>query len=601
MTTEQIIEELKRLKAHNPAIPGDEQAVIDENVNAEVAQIEATIEEYNEKISALEAKIADESNYQYNPENEERDLTIEILEESFENQLEVIEREEQEYKNLQDIATTIFGDYNLEIASLNNDIAAIERRIRKNDIAVSKNIGIRLTEEELEALNFDLNQKRDRLKRCEELKVEYVEELRNYGELITINNRKREIVLSKQESLNKVKEHRDSKVGSIDNAKLRNDKDELASLKAGLVALNSRKEYITYNPNAEIDKLISALEQNKEITSGSAQENNDVLIEAFTPVVDELNLDAEIKPAESTEDKSQALINAYINGNEDLFEEPEKTESEPEIPLGIPEETSAHDLFVAGNPDLDLEREAEIEEAAEILKEKKKTPWFKQKWVKWVAAGLATIALISQLKSCGPKTNVPTPEDLSNNDISQSQTDEGITEEKEKEFDEKFEFKTEDELENKTPEKDTNHTQDSTPDPVPDPIPEPEIDPVPDPTPDPEVETGKVELEQGESVISAEDLLKGNITEDTVIEHGDEVGKTTDNVELKDYTEEGKAVVEFDKVDEPIEAPVEQPTEEQITTNRDQIIKNLEEFMGGEITFTEEGNQWIDQMSGKTR
>ena len=79
MTYEQMIEELKKLKTHNNKFTIEQQAEIDANVNAEVAEIDATIEIYNEKIAQLEAKLADESNYLYNNENEERDLTIELL------------------------------------------------------------------------------------------------------------------------------------------------------------------------------------------------------------------------------------------------------------------------------------------------------------------------------------------------------------------------------------------------------------------------------------------------------------------------------------------------------------------------------------------
>ena len=97
MTNEKILEELKKLKMHTQPVAGKH----DVDVNEEVAEIDASIEDYKEKIAALETKIADESNYQYNNENEERDLTIEILEESFENQLEVMAREDEEYKFLQ--------------------------------------------------------------------------------------------------------------------------------------------------------------------------------------------------------------------------------------------------------------------------------------------------------------------------------------------------------------------------------------------------------------------------------------------------------------------------------------------------------------------
>lgn len=596
MTNEQIIEELKRLRAHNNTVPSEQQAEIDANINNEVEQINDTIEEYNEKIAALEAKIADESNYQYNSENEERDLTIELLEESFENQLEVMDREDAEYKNLQDLATSIFADYNLEIATLNSEISAIERRLRKNDVAVKKNIGIKLTDDELFALNSELEQKRARIQECEEMKAEYVEDLSNYGELITANNRKREVVLAKQESLGKIKEHRASKIDSLDHAKLRNDKDELASLKAGVVALESRKDYITYNPNAEIDRLIAAIEQNKNNENSVVVDNEDLSADNLMPSVDEVKTESEV------EDKSQALINAYLAGTEDIENEQENVAEEENLDLA--EETNEHDMFVLGDPDLDLEREAEIEEASDILKEKKKEGWFKKNWKKWVAAGLATVALIAALKSCAPKNNVPVPEDITNDNSSQSQTDEDITEEKEKEFNDKYEIPGDNDLEDQRENNENNITPDPdterTPDPIPEQefVPEPEIeptpDPVPDPIPEPEpiVETGRAELEQGESITSIENILNGNINDDTVIEHGDEVGKTIDNAELNDYTDDGNAVVEFEK------------TEEQPTTSisKEQLIKNLEEFMGGEITFTDEGNQWIDQISnGKTR
>ena len=47
----------------------------------------------------------------------------------------------------------------------------------------------------------------------------------------------------------------------------------------------------------------------------------------------------------------------------------------------------------------------EIEEASEILKEKKKEGWFKKNWKKWVAATLATVAIIAAVKSCNAQTN----------------------------------------------------------------------------------------------------------------------------------------------------------------------------------------------------
>lgn len=597
MTNEQIIEELKRLRSHNNIVPSEQQAEIDANINKEVAEIDGTIETYNEKIAELEAKLADETNYQYNSENEERDLTIEILEESFDNQLEVISREEEEYKTLQELATSIFEDYNLEIAELNNDIAVIERRLRKNDIAVRKNIGIKLTDEELFTLNSDLEQKRARIQECEEMKAKYVEDLSNYEELISANNKKREVVLAKQESLEKIKEHRDSKIGTIDNTKLRIDKDELVSLKAGLAALVSRKEYITYNPNAEIDKLIEAIEQNKIQNDEVKDELN---VGFVAPAIDELQNENELE--DLSEDKSQSLINAYLNGNNDLVEENKIDDPVIPTPLGIPEKTSAEtgiladsNLWPVGSPDLDTEREAVIEDASKILKEKKKENWFKKKWSKWVAAGAAiiiTAAVLAGLKGCDGNTNEIQPDNYTNDNISQSQTDENITEEKEKEFNDKYEIPGDKTQKAEKEEiKDTNHNEDkpSTPDSTPETTPEIEVEPTPDPVPEPIVETGKAELEAGESMTSIENILNGNINDDTVIEHGDEVGKTIDNAELKDYTEDGKAIVEFEN----------EETSPSIT-DEDQFIKNLEEFMGGDIAQYEP--QWIDEISnGKTR
>lgn len=605
MTYEQILEELKRLKMHTD--PGKGEHEVD--VSKEVAEIDASIEDYNEKIAKLEAKIADESNYQYNSENEERDLTIEILEESFENQLEVMAREDEEYNTLRELATNIFDEYNLEIATLNDEIATTERRLRKNDIAVSKNIGIRLNDEELSTLNSDLERKRARIQECEEMQTKYVEDLRGYTALTMANAQKRDIVLSKQESLNKIKENRASKVGTIDNAKLRIDKDELASLKAGLAALNSRKDYITYNPNAEIDKLIEAIEQNKEVV----EENTDLSAGVVASVIDQ---DNQIKPEENLEntvnDKSQRLIDSYLAGTANLSDESEKLAEETEKedfvsnePLGIPEETTAHDIWVAGNTDLDEEREAEIEEAAEILKEKKKEGWFKRHWKKFVAAGLATIAMFAALKGCDSDTKEVTPSNNTNDNSSHSQTDEGIIEQNQQDIDDKYEIPGDNDLEeensNQLNPSTPSQTPQSTPETTPElePTPEPEVeptpnpvpDPVPDSTPEPTVGTGEIQLEVGEKVISENDLINGNLSEDTIIQHGDEVGKTTANAELKDYTEEGKAVVEYEKNNVITEN----------SNDREQIIKNLEQFMGGEITFTDEGNQWLDEMSGKTR
>ena len=195
MTKEEVLAALRNLQNHATSNTREQQQEIDN----ETAEIDISIEEYNEKIAELEAKLADMDNYQYEEFNrEERELTEELLEESFANQLEVLDREDNEYKHLQDLATSIFTDYNEEIAQLNVDIASIERRLRKNDIAIRKNIGIKLTDAELADLNSALESKRARIAACEKYKIQYTEELSNYGELITANNRKRELVIKKQ-------------------------------------------------------------------------------------------------------------------------------------------------------------------------------------------------------------------------------------------------------------------------------------------------------------------------------------------------------------------------------------------------------------------
>ena len=66
MTNEQILEELKKLKANatiHTSVPTAEEQT---NVNSEVESLDETIADYNEQIAALEAKIADPNNYQYN-------------------------------------------------------------------------------------------------------------------------------------------------------------------------------------------------------------------------------------------------------------------------------------------------------------------------------------------------------------------------------------------------------------------------------------------------------------------------------------------------------------------------------------------------------
>lgn len=635
MTNEQILEELKKLKAHTSVPASEEQT----NVNNEVESLDETIADYNEQIAALEAKIADPNNYQYNYDNEERNFTIELLQESFENQLEVMDREDAEYKSLQDIATSIFTDCNLEIQSLNLEIEAIERRFRKNDVAVKKNIGIRLTDQELTNLQADLESKKARLAVCEEMKTKYVEDLRNYGELITANNHKREIVIGKQNSLNRIIENKKNNPKTVDNFKLQSDKDELARLKAGVAALKSRKDYITYNPSEEIDKLIAMVSAGKGIeanpvedTVAKEEKKNDEVSKAETLI------NAYNQEFEPEENKDQDLgVIAPIVGNNEELEKEEKDKDATIIPTPVPvstpemEDISSHsdgskeepeeekseedkieDAYVVPN-ELDEEREAEIEDAKEELKKKKKDNFFKKHWKKFVAVGLGVVVIAALAKGCHKTTDLNKTKDNSSKNDSYSQTDDGIIDNNQNDIDNKYEFENPTikpspgnttvtpstpstptvNPDTKTP--DTPSTPDSKPS-TPDTPSTPDKPDVPD-TPvtpeEPTVEKEKVELEAGEKLASLDDILKGNTGKENVISHGDEVGKKTDGAELRDYTEDGKAQIDLDKKDDASKntSTVQDP---------DEWKKALEDFMGGEITF--DNNQWLDEMTnGKTR
>ena len=635
MTNEQILEELKKLKAHTSVPASEEQT----NVNNEVESLDETIADYNEQIAALEAKIADPNNYQYNYDNEERNFTIELLQESFENQLEVMDREDAEYKSLQDIATSIFTDYNLEIQSLNLEIEAIERRFRKNDVAVKKNIGIRLTDQELTNLQADLESKKARLAVCEEMKTKYVEDLRNYGELITANNHKREIVIGKQNSLNRIIENKKNNPKTIDNFKLQSDKDELARLKAGVAALKSRKDYITYNPSEEIDKLIAMVSAGKGIeanpvedTVAKEEKKNDEVSKAETLI------NAYNQEFEPEENKDQDLgVMAPIVGNNEELEKEEKDKDATIIPTPVSvstpemEDISSHsddskeepeeekseedkieDAYVVPN-ELDEEREAEIEDAKEELKKKKKDNFFKKHWKKFVAVGLGVVVIAALAKGCHKTTDLNKTKDNSSKNDSYSQTDDGIIDNNQNDIDNKYEFENPTikpspgnptvtpstpstptvNPDTKTP--DTPSTPDSkpsTPD-TPSTPDKPDVPDIPVTPEEPTVEKEKVELEAGEKLASLDDILKGNTGKENVISHGDEVGKKTDGAELKDYTEDGKAQIDLDKKDDTSKdtSTVQDP---------DEWKKALEDFMGGEITF--DNNQWLDEMTnGKTR
>lgn len=639
MTNEQILEELKKLKANatiHTSVPTAEEQT---NVNSEVESLDETIADYNEQIAALEAKIADPNNYQYNYYNEERDFTIELLQESFENQLEVMDREDAEYKSLQDIATSIFTDYNLEIQSLNLEIEAIERRFRKNDVAVKKNIGIRLTDQELTNLQADLESKKARLAVCEEMKTKYVEDLRNYGELITVNNHKREIVIGKQNSLNRIIENKKNNSKTIDNFKLQSDKDELARLKAGVAALKSRKDYITYNPSEEIDKLIAMVSAGKGIetspvedTVAKEEKKNDEVSKAET-LINAYN--QEFEPKENTEDKEQDLgVVAPIVGNNEELEKEEKDKDATIIPTPVPvstpemEDISSHsdvskeepeeekseedkikDAYVVPN-ELDEEREAEIEDAKEELKKKKKDNFFKKHWKKFVAVGLGVVVIAALAKGCHKTTDLSKTKTDTPKKDSYSQSDDGIIDNNQNDIDNKYEFENptikpspgNTTVTPSTPSTPTVNPDTKTPDTpsTPDPTPStpdkpdvPDTPVTPDKPEEPTVEKETVELEAGEKLASLDDILKGNTGKENVISHGDEVGKKTNGAELKDYTEDGKAQIDLDKKDDTSKdtSTVQDP---------DEWKKALEDFMGGEITF--DNNQWLDEMTnGKTR
>lgn len=617
MTNEQILEELKKLKMHSSQVTEEEQ----NSINNEVEELDESINIYNEKIAKLEAKIADSSNYQYNYENEERDFTVELLQESFENQLEVMDREDTEYNNLQDLATNILEDYNLEIQELNVQIEAIERRLRKNEVAVRKNIGIRLTEQELTDLQNDLATKKARVAECEEMKEKYVADLNNYSELIATNNRKREIVVGKQNSLNRIVENKKNNPKTVDNFKLRTDKDELANLKAGLEALKSRKEYIVYNPNEEIDKLIAAVSANAGIadeTLSTPEENMaDNLINLYNqPFEDmeneELNTELPVNEEEKEEDKTViAPIPVPVPQMEDI-----SSHSDNDVVADTTEEKTEDeeitDMYI--NPsDLDEEREAEIEDAPEELKEKKKDNFFKKHWKKFVAVGLTVVVVASLIKGCHKTTELE-KNDLPKDD-SYSQTDEGIIEENDNDFNKNYDVADTPTVKPTTKKETTDSSQPSTPiqeeekteisDPIsevakPDIPDNPDIPVTPEPVvpdiPDEPIEEKEtVELEAGEKTADLNDIINGNINEDTVISHGDAIGKTTTGgAELKDYTEEGNAVVEKNK-------------QVEVETNRslEDIKQSIADYMGADVDdleFTDAGNQWLDEItSGKTR
>ena len=600
MTDAEKIRLLREMQIHTTTRTPEQQAEVDR----EVAEIDTSIEDYTEQIAALEEKLANMDNYQYvNPNLEEREFFEELFQDSLTEQLETLDREDQEYQELQEMGATFLREYDIEIAELNDAIVSIERRLRKNEVAVSRNMRMQLTAEEVEDLNRELEAKRNRIIRCEELKAEYASELTDYSDLVAANSKKREIVTAKQNKFTTLKENRINNENTIDKHNLRLDQDELARLKAGLAALQSRKENITYDINDKIASLIADLEKT------SQKEDN-----------------IELAPI--------GIIN-------DL-EDDEKQEENSDIILGVPVardiysddiEAPDYEAALLAPSDLDEERKAEIEETKAELLEKKKTSkvkeFLKRHKVKFIAAGL-TIAILLGIKGCSSL------KDSNKNDIknTSSYTQE-IDEEEEKDV-EQDQTQEENTQGNTTPDPGPEPTPDldsipeTEPEPTPDlepipepepepeptpnlePIPEPEPEPEPtpdlEPIPEPEVEK-EIELSAGESVANASDIF-GNDGADTVdndqdmnnnfedqkIEHGDEIGTRLDSgVEVKDYTEEGNAVVEL---------PTETPTEVVEDTNGKTFHETLEDFFGGPISITESENSYElgeENTSSKTR
>ena len=362
--------------------------------------------------------------------------------------------------------------------------------------------------------------------------------------------------------------------------------------------------------NDEVSKaetLINAYNQEFE-----PEENKDQDLGVIAPIVgnneelekEEKDKDATIIPTPvpvSTPEMED--ISSHSDGSK---EEPEEEKSE---------EDKIEDAYIEPN-ELDEEREAEIEDAKEELKKKKKDNFFKKHWKKFVAVGLGVVVIAALAKGCHKTTDLNKTKDNSSKNDSYSQTDDGIIDNNQNDIDNKYEFENptikpspgNTTVTPSTPSTPTVNPDTKTPDTpsTPDPTPStPDIPSTPDKpdvpdtpvTPDkpeePTVEKEKVELEAGEKLASLDDILKGNTGKENVISHGDEVGKKTNGAELKDYTKDGKAQIDLDKKDDTSKdtSTVQDP---------DEWKKALEDFMGGEITF--DNNQWLDEMTnGKTR
>jgi len=565
MTEAERIELLRQLRAQTSVAP---QAEIDQ----EVAEIDATIEAYEEQIAELEAKIADLDNYLYeSPNKETRDLTEELLEESCAEQLETLDREDAEYEELKDLGTRIYDSYSDDIAQLDTDIAAIERRLRKNEIAVSKNLRMQLSVEDLEDLTSELEMKKARKAEFEQYQQLYVTDIKDYSDLLEANNKKRQILLAKQEKLNAVKESRKNNASIINRHQLRLDQDELSRLKAGVVALQTRKEHITFDAYAVLDRLIADAEKGKE----------------------EIEVSNEMAaPAE-----------------EDIT--PLTTMPVLEVPQREEEVDADYEAAFTTPSSLDEEREAVVEESSEELIEKKKTSkvkeFLKRNYKKFIAAGLAVLTVLA-LKQCS-----------STLDYNEASNEETLSYTQDYEEEEKDDEETTLETEEETKTEDTNDKNDST-----------NIDNdddkektdnlIPDPEKDTEknddnnvnnnitddnktnedtdtgnnssedvVEENKVELSAGESVGNISDIVNGE-----AISHGDEVGTELDSgIELKDYTDEGNAIVDL-VTNEVVEdtSLVAEDVQQKAPTEEKTLHQTLEEFFGGPISITDSENAY---------
>ena len=446
MSNDEVIRRLEGLKAHIPDRTPEEQDAIDQ----EIASIDNTIQEYTERISFLEGKTSDLENYKYS-NTEPREFTEELLEESFARQLEELDREDEEYKELQSIGDYILNSYIEEIETLNEEIVSIERRLRKNDLAVSKNMRIQLSIEEVQELNDTLESKRARLSLCESMREQYSTDLNDYSSLLAANEQKRQLIVAKQDRLQEIKEN---KQNMINHAKLLDDRAEIIMLKSGIDALESKKESLSYDKRSEIDAIIEEIKNSKsnesiddtkdEITDADQTDLDDDVIDgaissdqtdwaddAIDGVIssDQTDwaddaIDGVIVEVDSSGDNTNDLDNSlseienndisdtvYADTNGDNAVDIEKSNKKSKkkkskkddyTPCFMDEE--AYRKMLLAEEDLDDEREAVIEDSGE-LKDKKKDnkvmAFIRENKKRFIAAGLALVVLATaSIKGC---------------------------------------------------------------------------------------------------------------------------------------------------------------------------------------------------------